>query len=249
MPRPASRFRSILITGASSGIGRALAIEFAAPGVSLALVGRDPARLAGTADAVAAAGAAAVTALVDVTDRQALRDRLCAWDADLAFDLVIANAGIAAGGADETEDVVRAITAVNVTGTINTLAPLLPALVARRRGHVALMASLAGFRGLPGAAAYCASKAWMRVYGDGLRLDLAPQGVGVSVICPGFVRTPMSDRAPRRPFLMAPGPAARLVRRGLEANRPRIAFPWPMAAAVWLLAALPARLGDRLLGR
>jgi short-subunit dehydrogenase len=144
----------------------------------------------------------------------------------------------------------RRITDVNVTGVINTVAPLLPRLVGRRRGQIALMSSLAGFRGFAGAPAYCASKAWVRVYGESLRTELATQGIGVSVICPGFVRSRMTavNRFPM-PFLMDGERAARIIQRGLAKDRARIAFPWPMASAVWLLATLPAALTDAVIRR
>jgi short-subunit dehydrogenase len=119
----------------------------------------------------------------------------------------------------------------------------------RRRGQVAIMASLAAFRGFPGAPAYCASKAAVRVWGESLRADLAAEGIGVSVICPGFVKSPMTavNRFPM-PFLVETDRAAETIRRGLARGKARIAFPWPLYALVWTLAALPPGLTDRLLG-
>jgi len=240
----------ILITGASSGIGEALALAYAAAGVRLLLTGRDAARLAAVERACAARGAIVETATIDVTDRAALAALLTEADRRDPFDLVIANAGIAGmtEGGFESEAQLRAITDVNVIGVINTLSPLLPTLMARRRGQIALVSSLAGFRGMAGAPAYCASKAWDRVYGESLRVELAAHGIGVSVICPGFVRSRMTavNRFPM-PFLMDADRAARIIQRGLAANRGRIAFPWQMAAAVWLLNALPALVADALL--
>jgi NADP-dependent 3-hydroxy acid dehydrogenase YdfG len=240
----------ILITGASSGIGEALALAYAGAGVRLALTGRDAARLEAVAEACRARGAAAETAVLDVADRAAMADRLTRWDDAAPLDLVIANAGISAGtgGGQESEAQLRTIADVNVSGVINTVAPLLPRLIARRRGQIALMSSLAGFRGVAGAPAYCASKAWVRVYGESLRLELAAHDIRVSVICPGFVRSRMTavNRFPM-PFLMDAERAARIIQRGLAGNRGRIAFPLPMVAAVWLLNALPARLADALL--
>ena len=243
---------SILITGASSGIGAALALAYADNGVRLLLTGRDAARLAEIESACSARGAQVETATIDVTDRAAMAALLSAADARAPFDLVIANAGIAGSTESgfEPEAQLRAITDVNVIGVINTVAPLLPRLIERRRGQIVLVSSLAGFRGMAGAPAYCASKAWDRVYGESLRVELAPHGIGVSVICPGFVRSRMT--APNRfpmPFLMDAALAARIIQRGIAANRCRIAFPWPMTAAVWLLNMLPARLSDLLLIR
>lgn len=244
--------RSIVITGASSGIGEALAAGYAGPGISLALTGRDQDRLDKVADRCRNAGATVIAGIVDSADRAAMAAWLAAIDATAPVDLVIANAGISAGtgGGVETEEQARRILSVNLDGVLNTIHPLLPAMRARRRGQIALMASQAGFRGLPGAPAYCASKAAVRVYGEALRGDLAGEGIGVSVICPGFVKSRMTavNRFPM-PFLMDSEQAARAIRRGLERNAARIAFPWPMAAAVWLLALLPPGWTDAALAR
>jgi len=241
--------RTILITGASSGIGAALATVYAAPGRRLALTGRDAERLDAVATRCRAAGAEVETAILDIRDRDAVAAWISAVDARRPLDLVVANAGIAMGlAADEDADAVRRTFAVNVDGVLNTVLPVIPALTARGRGQIAIVSSVASFRGMPGSAAYCASKAAERVFGEGLRGDLAPLGVEVSVICPGFIRTPMTDvnRFPM-PFLMEPGRAAAIITRGLERNRGRIAFPWPTYALCWLLAALPPGLVDILL--
>jgi len=139
------------------------------------------------------------------------------------------------------------VLATNIDGVLNTIHPLIPRMRSRGRGQIAIMSSLAGFRGFPGAPAYCASKAAVRLMGESLRGELAALGIEVNVICPGFVRTPMTDRNPfPMPFLMEAERAARIIRRGLERNRGRIAFPLPVALAVRLLAALPDILADRL---
>ncbi len=120
---------------------------------------------------------------------------------------------------------------------------------ARRAGQIGIMASLAGFRGLPSAPAYCASKAAVRIFGEGLRVEYAPHNVEVNVICPGYIRTPMTDANHfPMPFLMDAEPAARLIADRLRQNQARIAFPWPMGLAVWLLALLPPAWTDPLLG-
>jgi short-subunit dehydrogenase len=123
-------------------------------------------------------------------------------------------------------------------------------MLARRRGQIALMSSLAAFRGMPSAPAYCASKAAVRVYGEALRARLRDSGVTISVVCPGFVRTPLTARNPfPMPLLMEPERAAVLIRTGLERKRPQIAFPWPSLLAARMIAALPAGLADRWLAR
>ena len=142
----------------------------------------------------------------------------------------------------------RRVLAANIDGVVNTVQPLIPPMRRRRRGQIAIMSSLAGFRGLPGSAAYCASKAAVRVYGEALSAPLRRDGVTVSVICPGFVRTPMTAANPfRMPFLMDAAPAAAIIRRGLARDRARIAFPLPLYLLCRLLAALPQGLADKLL--
>lgn len=244
--------RVIFITGASSGIGEALALSYAAKGIRLLLTGRDAGRLAQVAVRCRDQGADVVTTIIDVTDRAALADWISARDGEVPVDLVIANAGISAGtgGGVETEAQARAIFATNLDGVLNSIHPLIPAMVARGRGQIALMSSLASFRGMAGAAAYCGSKAAVRVYGEALRGDLARHGVGVSVICPGFVVSRMTavNRFPM-PFLMDAERAARIIRGGLAVGKGRVAFPFPTYAVSWLLGVLPPGLVDMILAR
>ena len=244
--------RSILITGASSGIGAALALEYAAPGIRLALGGRDDARLRAVAADCRTRGAAVEATTVDVTDRTAMRDWIAAADAAAPLDLVVANAGISGGTGGlrhgEPEAQARAIFDTNLGGVLNTVHPAIDAMRPRRHGQIAVVASLAGFRGMPGAPAYSASKAAARTYGEALRGVLRPHGIAVSVVCPGFVRSRMT--AANRysmPFLMDAEKAARIIRRGLAADKGRIAFPWPTYAVSWLFGALPPALVDPLL--
>lgn len=244
---------SILITGASSGLGAGLAKAYAAPGVLLHLAGRDAVRLQAVAGLCRAQGAEVETRIIDVADRPAMAGWLGELQDARLPDLVIANAGISAGTGNrlgETEEQTRAIFDVNLGGVLNTLLPVIGPMRRRRAGQLVIIASLAGFRGLPSAPAYGASKAAVRLWGEGLRGWLAGDGVGVSVVCPGFVDTPMT--APNRfpmPFLMTTEAACALIRRGIDANRGRIAFPWPLAALVWLAAALPPAWTDGLLSR
>ena len=244
--------RAILITGASSGIGEALARLYARPGVRLALTGRNAGRLAAVAAACRATGADVLDGVVDATDAASMARFVAEADAIAPLDLVIANAGISGGthGGGESPGQVRAIMAVNVDGVLNTVLAALPLFQARRRGQIAIMSSLASFRGFPGAPAYCASKAAVRVWGEGLRGELAPQGIEVSVVCPGFVMSRMTaqNRFPM-PLLMPVGRAARLVARGLAANRARIAFPLRLYFAAWLVGALAPALTDPWLAR
>jgi short-subunit dehydrogenase len=242
--------RHVLITGASSGLGAALAESLAEPGIRLSLAGRDAERLAAIAATCRALGAQAVTSVFDVTDTDAAKAFVENAAAHFPLDLVLANAGISAGtgGGGETAAQTREIFAVNLDGVTNTVLPAISQMRTAGHGQIAIMSSLAGFIGLPGAPAYCASKAAVRVWGESLRGELAGSGIRVSVICPGFVRTPMTDRNPfPMPFLMSPEKAARIIVSRLAQNHARIAFPWPLYAVLRALGALPAGLRDRLL--
>jgi short-subunit dehydrogenase len=244
--------RHILITGASSGLGAAMAVAYAAPGRRLFLAGRATDRLAALADRCRHIGAEVEVAVLDVVDRIAMADWMIRTDDATPLDLVIANAGISGGtyGGSESEAQVRAIFAANVDGVLNTVLPILPRMEARRRGQIALMASLAAHRGFPSAPAYSASKAAVKVWGEALRGQLAQHGVAVSVIMPGYVKSPMTDANDfPMPFLMSAERAARIIRDGLARNRARIAFPWPMTMIAWLLGMLHPALTDPLLMR
>ena len=244
--------KSILITGASSGIGEALARCYAAPGTYLALTGRDSGRLAAVQSACRAAGAETAGACIDVTEPERLARWIDEIDAERPLDLVVANAGISAGTGDagESDEQARQIMAVNVDGVFNTVLPALSHLRERKRGQIAIISSLAAFRGFPGAPAYCASKAAVRVWGESLRGHLSGEGIGVTVVCPGFVKSRMTavNQFPM-PFLMETDRAAALIKSGLARNRARITFPWPLALAIWILAALPPGLSDPAMRR
>ncbi|MBI3420408.1 MAG: SDR family NAD(P)-dependent oxidoreductase [Proteobacteria bacterium] len=242
----------IVITGASSGLGAALAQAYAAPGIRLGLLARRHDLLQTLAESLKAKGAEVWVAAADVRMSESLLRILQEEDSRHPIDLLIANAGISGGtfGKGETAEQARAIFHVNLDGALNTVLPLIPRMVARKRGQIALMASLAGFRGFPAAPAYCGSKAALRVYGEGLRGELMPHGVEVNIICPGYVDTPMTqaNHFPM-PFLMSAERAAEIMVAGLRQNRARIAFPWPMALGAWLMGVLPPGWTDPFLVR
>jgi short-subunit dehydrogenase len=247
-------FRAVVISGASSGLGALLARAYAAPGVALGLIGRNVERLAAVADDCRAVGATVDAAALDVAESVPVGAWLMAFDRAHPVELVIANAGISAGPqtgsvGEDIELTARQI-AVNLLGAVNVAAPLLPAMAARGRGRIALIASLAAYRGLPYSPGYCASKAGLRAYGEALRPLAAPSGVGVTVICPGFFASPMTDRwdGPT-PFLIDAERAARKVKRAIDRGRRRLSFPWPLALGLRLCDALPAKLGDRIVQR
>lgn len=260
--------RSILITGASSGIGSALAAVYAAPGITLALGGRDRGRLDAVAERCRDRGAKVETGQIDVTDADAVAQWIAAAEKASTLDLVIANAGISGGrfsaydGAGSAIERTRQIFAVNVDGVINTVLPAMELMRARAQaqpqagtkrtihGQIAIMSSLAGYRGLPRAAAYSASKAAVKVLGEGLRGALWHDGIEVSVICPGFIKSPMTDANPfPMPFIIDAGRAAAIIKRGLDRGKARIAFPFPANFLTWLISALPPGLVDPMLRR
>lgn len=225
----------VLITGASSGIGAALARRLARPGRRLTLFGRDSERLGLVA---ADCPGSVETVSVDVADAPAMAEAIDAAFATAPVDLLVANAGISGGDAGT-------LMAVNVQGVVNTVEPAILHWRTQGHGQLALMSSLAGFRGLPNAPAYCASKAAVRLYGEGLRGKLGQIGIRVSVICPGFIATPLTANNPfPMPFLMSAEAAAERIARGLAANRARIAFPRRLYWPTLLGSLLPAALTD-----
>ena len=246
---------SILITGASSGIGEALALEYAEEGRSLWLSGRDGARLDAVTAACRAKGAEVDAHVVDVTDRTEMEHWLAFAEERAPLDLVVANAGISGGtsgtpGKGEGASQTRRIFEINVDGVLNTVLPAVAAMQRHGGGQIALMSSVASFRGFPGAPAYCASKAAVRAYGEALRGALAPANIRVSVICPGFVRSRMTDANKfHMPFLMDADRAARIIRHGLARNKARIAFPFPTYFATWLMGSLSPGLTDPFMRR
>lgn len=244
--------KNILITGASSGIGFALALEYAAPSVLLAITGRDQERLLQNAARLKTKGAQVETALIDVTDQEAMAKWMTRIDTLYPLDLVIANAGISGGslGHEYGEPVAQArkILEVNLTGVLNTIEPALEPMKARGCGQIAIMSSLAGFRGWPGAPGYSASKCAVRAYGEALRGSVRPSGVQINVICPGFVVSRMTDaNSFPMPFMMKTEKAAKIIVKGLAKDRGRIAFPLPTHFFAWLLATLPDFLSQKLL--
>ena len=177
---------------------------------------------------------------------------LKAFDDVHPVDLILANAGISIDKDNSSLDdfsVIRQTLDVNFGGVLNTVEPLLTRMIARRNGQIAVVSSLAGFIGLPYSASYNASKAAVRVWGESIRYVLKKDGIGVSVICPGFVTTRLTADAPfPMPFLMTTAKASAIIRKGLAANRARIAFPFGTKAAVWLGCVLPGSWTARLLG-
>ncbi|PZW41887.1 short-subunit dehydrogenase [Humitalea rosea] len=239
----------VVITGASRGLGAALALRFAAPGVRLGLIARSADGLAATAEACGAQGAEVAVAALDVRDAVALAAVLTEWGQVRPIDVAIANAGVSGGtspdGRPEGLEAATRQIAVNLVGAMNLVEPLWPAMVARGQGRIALVASLAALRGLPDIPAYAASKAGLRAYGEALRAGLGPRGVKVTVLCPGFFESDMSRRfRGGQPGAVPLDQAAARCHAAILAGRGRLSFPAHLAFGMRLLDLLPVGLSD-----
>jgi len=242
-----------VITGASSGIGRALAMEYAGNETTLGLLGRDTKRLEAAADACRDRGATVQTGSLDVCDAESMTGWLQAFDARHPIDLLIANAGILSGPGpgQRTESLAAALRAVdvNLKGTIITVSGLADRMRARRSGHLALVSSMAGLAPQPDLPSYSASKAGIVSYGAALRVRLHPAGVAVSIVCPGYVESPLLRRQrSAKPFTWSAERAARYIRHRLDKKRRVIAFPWQLMLGIRLLPLAPPFLHDWILG-
>ena len=245
--------RVAAITGASSGIGAELARQLAALGVRVGLTARRAEDLDALARSIREGGGVAAVAPADATDPVATRSALGRIASDLGpIDLLIANAGVGLGtpaGAFSAEAFGRMI-GVNLLGPAHALEAVLPGMIERERGHVVGISSLAAYRGLPGSAGYSASKAGLTALLEGLRPELRRLGVDVTVIHPGYVRTPMTiGQANWQPFVMGVEPAVRIMIRGIAARRGRVDFPWPMVRLLDLARVLPGWMFDPVASR
>lgn len=241
---------SIVITGASSGIGQALALEYAKHGVALCLMGRNIEKLKKISALCTAKGAAVHIVSVNISNQQEMATAILNFDLKHPVNLVIANAGIGIGKSshlNEEDASPIEVIQTNIIGLHATIDPLMAKMKERKQGQIAIMSSLASYRGFAKHYVYNATKAYARIYGQGLRLDLKKYGVRVSTIAPGFVKTPLTDKNNfRMPFLMPVEKAALIIKKGLEKNKSLIAFPLFFYFIVRFLAALPNWLADKI---
>jgi short-subunit dehydrogenase len=240
----------ILITGANSGIGEAVALQYAAEGVFLAISGRNEDRLNAITKELEAKGATVDARLIDVSDEAAMAIWIKTMAEEGGIDLIIANAGIGIGVSAEMSlhEVAKKTFDINVNGVFNTVHPAIDVMKKQGHGQIAIVSSIAGFLGLPGNPAYSASKNAVRAYGESLRGTYANRNIEVNVICPGYVVSRMT--APNKhsmPFLMTSEKAAKIIVNGLAKNKARIAFPFPTFGAIRTLQALPYFIADKLL--
>ncbi len=242
-------WKTAWVTGASTGIGRELALKLAADGVRVAVSARSAEKL----DELARAHANILAVPLDVTARtdvEAAHRRIVETIGPI--DLAILNAGVWHPMKASAFDAARAADSmsVNYIGIANALEPLIPAMMTAGKGHLALVASVAGYRGLPNAAAYAPSKAAVISLAEVLRLELSRHGIVVSLVNPGFVETPMTsvNQFPM-PYIMKPGDAADRILRGLARGKYEIAFPWQLVTLLKLLRLMPNALYLRVAGR
>jgi short-subunit dehydrogenase len=234
-----------IITGASSGIGHALARELHERGYSVGLVARRADRLRAAKDDL---GERVAFATADVSDKDAVSSAVAQIEQTLGpCDLCVANAGISGkvGGGAIDVDNLRAVMDINFFGAANTAAAVLPGMLQRGRGHLAVVSSVAGFRGLPGFGPYSASKAAVSTLFESLRVELGPRGIAVTLVHPGFVVSEMT--APNKfpmPFLVPTDRAARTIANALERRARECVFPWPMALLMGFVRHLPNWMFD-----
>jgi len=250
---PPSPYRVAVVTGASSGIGQALAERLAAAGTLVVLAARRADRLHAVAEGIEADGGHARVEPMDVADTDATVARLRALDAELGgFDLVVANAGVGMkhrGIPTYAWEAMAETCHVNFCGAAATLTAVLPQMVERGRGHIVGISSIASFTPIPGRGGYCAPKAGLSMLLECLRLELADTGVHATAVHPGFVRTAMTAKSKGAlPFVMDPAAAAERIVDALPAAPATIDFPWQLATAARLGAALPRLVRDRVLG-
>jgi short-subunit dehydrogenase len=240
----------VLVTGASSGIGRALALELAKRGAPVALLARRVEALTQLANEIESAGGKALVLPADVRNVAEVENAVARvhelWG---PIDVLVANAGMSTTTAAtnlrarEAGDVI----AINVVGVINCVAAVLPEMLARSEGHLVAISSLASYRGMPKSGAYSASKAAVSTFFESLRVDLRASGIKVTTLHPGFIRTPMTaGRKMNLPFLMEVEPAANLIVRAIERGVRTFAFPWRLATIARLMKYLPDALYDRV---
>ena len=240
----------VMITGASSGIGRGLAVALGTRGAKLGLVARRVEQLGELVAEIESLGGKALALPADVQSENSMRAAADKLRAEFGpIDVLIANAGIgptrdaAKFNAEEVANVMN----VNVIGASNSVAAVLPEMIARGQGQLVAISSLAAYRGVPKSAAYCASKAAVSSFFESLRLDLEPRGVDVTIIHPGFIKTPLTaGRAAQMPFLMELDDAVNKMVRAIEKRRKRYSFPWQLATIVRAGMIMPIWMYDRI---
>lgn len=244
--------KCILITGATGAIGGALALAYARTGHHLILHGRRREVLERLAERCRSQGAEVTTSSVNLTDSQALGEWLTRVNQENLPDIAILNAGQNAhpseAGRLELIDDVTSLIDINLRTPIAMAHHLVPAMRERGSGQLVFLSSLAGWHGLPSTPTYSATKAGIKAYGESLRGLLEPVGIGVTVIMPGYVTSPMCKAMPGpKPFEVSAHKAAAIIKRGVKRNKARVSFPFPLNMGTWWLAVLPAAISQRII--
>lgn len=238
----------LFITGASSGIGRALSVELGRRGAQLGLLARRGDVLQEIVAEVEAAGGRALALAADVRDASAVSRAAEELRATFGpIDVLVANAGVGAttDAVALKPEMVADVININVLGAVNSATAVLPAMVERGQGQLVVISSLAAYRGLPKSAAYCASKAAVSAFFESLRVDLRPTNVDVTIIYPGFIKTPLTaGRHARMPYLMELDTAVKKIVRAIETRKKSYAFPWQLASIVRASMLMPIPLYD-----
>ncbi|MFS8184353.1 SDR family NAD(P)-dependent oxidoreductase [Pseudovibrio denitrificans] len=239
--------KSILITGASSGLGRAIALGYAEAGVTLCLTGRNEERLGETVRVAEGRGCRVLWRSLDICDAQAVQSWVDELEQETSLDLVISNAGVTGShgidGSVETAETAHAQIATNLGGTVNLLTAVAPYMQKRKSGRIALISSLAGMQPISDGPAYGASKAGIIAYGEAMRDHLHKWGVFVSVICPGYILTPMADQFKSwRPYEFTAEQAAEKIKKAIARKKAFYAFPWQLALSIRIGKLLPWQL-------
>jgi short-subunit dehydrogenase len=243
----------VLITGASSGIGKGVALEIAVRGAQLGLLARREELLNQIVDEARSKGVKAVAVAADVRDAEAVREAADRVRRELGpIDILIANAGI--GTTNHalrlTPEHAANVMSINMLGAVNSVAAVLPEMVERKRGRLVAISSLAAYRGLAKSAAYCASKAALSSYFESLRIDLRDSGVGVTIIHPGFIKTDLTaGRAAKMPYLMELDDGVKKIVSAIEREKKSYAFPWQLATIVRASLIMPAAMYDWIAAR
>ncbi len=242
--------RVVMITGASSGIGRGMALEIARGGAILGLVARRLEVIDEVVREIEAGGGKAKALPADVRKLDSISAAADSLRESFGpIDVLIANAGIGPtrDAADFSADEVAEVININVIGASNSVAAVVPEMIARGSGQLVAISSLAAYRGLPRSAAYCASKAAVSAFFESLRLDLEPRGIDVTIIHPGFIKTPLTHgRNVQMPYLMELDDAVEKMVRAIEKRRKRYSFPWQLATIVRAGMIMPIWMYDRI---
>lgn len=240
----------ILITGASSGIGASLAAEMSKRGMAVGLIARRESELKEICAQLEADGGTAAWATADVTDFEALQAAVNSLEDQLGpTEILVANAGISGRSPTSIPEMsrIQKVMDVNFIGAIHASKAVLPQMLERKSGHLVVVSSVAGFRGLPKSSAYSSSKAAISTYWESMRVELAPIGIAATTINPGYIKTPLTDKNNHpMPFIISAEKAAKIMANGILARRKIITFPWRMRWVMRLIRFMPVWIYDRL---